>query len=86
MKTANKTKTIQVRLSPEDYEYLTQSAFVMGTNPSRLIRQLIQMSINAAKAAKQQRENKPILSNEEIQKEKEKFVNGESDVIVNANE
>lgn len=77
-KTQNKTKTIQVRLTPEDYEYLTKSAWTMGTNPSRLVRQLIQMSINAAKAAEEQRKRMT-----DIDAEKKQIMNAESDVVVN---
>lgn len=44
----NKTKTLTFRLTEGEYSYLEKSAFVMGTTPSKLIRQLIQMSINAA--------------------------------------
>lgn len=73
MKTANKTKTIQVRLTQEDYDYLSDSAYAMGTNPSRLVRQLIQMSINAAKMAKKQREL-----------QKEDLLQMESEVVVDA--
>lgn len=80
MKTANKTKTIQVRLTEEDYEYLTDSAYAMGTNPSRLVRQLIQMSINAAKVAKKQREELKAIEEEK----KNALMNAESDVVVNA--
>ena len=79
MKTANKTKTIQVRITEEDYEYLAESAYMMGTNPSRLVRQLIQMSINAAKVAKKQREKQI-----DVEQVKSEFVQAESDVVVNA--
>lgn len=81
MKTANKTKTIQVRLTQEDYDYLSDSAYMMGTNPSRLVRQLIQMSINAAKAArkvKEQTDNKP------VEQTKEDLLQMESEVVVDA--
>lgn len=44
----NKTKTLTFRLTEGEFSYLEKSAFVMGTTPSKLIRQLIQMSINAA--------------------------------------
>ena len=80
MKTENKTKTIQVRLTQEDYDYLTKSAWVMGTNPSRLVRQLIQMSINAAKTAERQRAEKE----QQLIDEAKKDFNSESSVVVNA--
>lgn len=56
----NKVKTIQVRLTETDYEYLKQAAYTMGTDASKLVRQIVQMSINAAKQAekmKQERQN-----------------------------
>lgn len=43
----NKTKTLQVRLTNEDYELLKKSAFILGTTPSKLVRQFIQININA---------------------------------------
>ena len=82
MKTENKTKTIQVRLTETDYEWLTRAAYAMGTKTSALVRQLVQMSINAVKA-----------SDKAIQDAKHKKVENEgrpiqlleSDVIVNEN-
>lgn len=62
----NKTKTIQVRLTETDYEYLKQAAYTMGTDASKLVRQMVQISINAAKEAekmKQEKLNKPISDN-----------------------
>lgn len=50
-----KTKTLQVRLTETEYKYLSQSAFSLGTDPSKLVRQLVQMSINAAIQAEKQR-------------------------------
>lgn len=62
----NKTKTIQVRLTETDYEYLKQAAYAMGTDASKLVRQLVQMSINAAKEAERLKPKKvdmPISDN-----------------------
>lgn len=44
-----KTKTVQIRMDEESYNDLQQLSFLMGTTPSGLARQLIQMSINASK-------------------------------------
>lgn len=49
MKTERKNKVVQVRLTDTDYEWLTKAAYSMGTTPSALVRQLVQMSINAVK-------------------------------------
>lgn len=46
-----KDKTMTFRLTQEEYEWLEKASFTMGTTPSKLVRQLIQMSINAQKAA-----------------------------------
>lgn len=46
-----KTHTMTFRLTDEEYKYLTQSAVMMGTTPSRFVRQLIQMAINTTKIA-----------------------------------
>lgn len=43
----NKTKTLQIRLTNDDYELLKKSAFILGTTPSKLVRQFIQININA---------------------------------------
>lgn len=85
MKTANKTKTIQVRLTQEDYDYLTQSAWVMGTNPSRLVRQLIQMSINAAKATEKARLKNQEENDRQTEEVRKMLTEGESSVIVDEN-
>ena len=69
-----------MRLTQEDYDYLTKSAWVMGTNPSRLVRQLIQMSINAAKTAERERAEKE----QQLIDEAKKDFNSESSVVVNA--
>lgn len=42
-----------LRLSSEDYEWLQKASFTMGSTPSKLVRQLIQMAINGQKAAEQ---------------------------------
>lgn len=44
-----KTKKLTFRLTEQEYEYLTTSAYVMGATPSQFARMLIQMAINAAK-------------------------------------
>lgn len=49
MKTERKTKTVQVRLTATDFEWLNKAAYSMGTSASALVRQLVQMSINAVK-------------------------------------
>lgn len=45
-----KTHTLQIRMDEENYEKLKQLSFLMGTTPSGLARQLIQMSINASES------------------------------------
>lgn len=76
MKTENKTKTIQVRLTETDFEWLTKAAYAMGTNTSALVRQLVQISINAAKASE--------ALAEKAKTEEPKFKAIESEVKVNA--
>lgn len=78
MKTENKTKTIQVRLTQTDYDWLTKAAYAMGTNTSALVRQLVQMSINAAKASE--------AFAEKAKEEKPKYVPLESEVNVDADD
>ena len=46
-----KEKTMTFRLSLEDYDWLVKASYSMGSTPSKFVRQLIQMSINATKAA-----------------------------------
>lgn len=70
MLTKPKTKTIQVRVTEDDYEYLKEMAYMMGTDASKYVRQVIQMSINAAKAAKA-----AIEKENEKMKDKDKLVN-----------
>lgn len=41
------------RLTEQEYAYLEQSAYMMGTTPSKFVRQLIQMAINTTKLAEQ---------------------------------
>ncbi len=48
-----KEKSMTFRLSEEDYEWLQKAAYAMGSTPSKFVRQMIQMSINASKAAEQ---------------------------------
>lgn len=48
-----KDKTMTFRLSQEDFEWLEKASYSMGSTPSKFVRQLIQMSINAQKAAEQ---------------------------------
>lgn len=43
-----KTKVVQIRMDEDNWNKLNQLAFMMGTTPSGLARQLIQMSINAS--------------------------------------
>lgn len=46
-----KDRSMTFRLSSEDYGWLEKAAYNMGTTPSKLVRQMIQISINASKAA-----------------------------------
>ena len=43
----NKTKTIQIRMTENDYNDLKDCAFMMGTTVSKLNRQLIQVALNS---------------------------------------
>lgn len=61
MLTKNKSKTLQVRLTEDDYEYLTEASYMMGTTPSAYVRQLVQMAINAAKIAKKSIEENRVM-------------------------
>lgn len=76
MLTKAKTRTIQVRITEDDYEYLKEAAYMMGTDSSKLVRQIIQMSINAAKMAKKHVEEDRKRLN------KESVLNAESGVDV----
>lgn len=77
MTKVNKVKTIQVRLTESDYAYLQKASYAMGTNPSALVRQLIQMSINAVKASE-----KAIIDNSSDVKKIDVPIE-ENEVIVN---
>lgn len=46
-----KTKTMTFRLTEEEYEFLEKASYAMGSTPSKFVRQLIQVTINAQKAA-----------------------------------
>ena len=43
-----KTHTLTFRLTDKEYQHLEASAFALGSTPSAMVRQLIQMSINAS--------------------------------------
>ena len=45
----NKTKTVQVRLSEDDYRYLTVVSTMTGMTISQYVRSLIQATVNAVK-------------------------------------
>ena len=59
MAKTNKTHTLQVRLTEMDYKYLTQSAYALGSTPSKLVRQMIQIAINASMQAERDRRTTP---------------------------
>lgn len=86
----NKTKILQVRLTQEDFEYLKKASFTMGTNPSKLVRQLIQMSINAVKMAELETAKK--REEEEMKKQRDLLLaemqkdTGDVEVSLNENE
>jgi len=44
-----KDKTLQVRLTKEDYKLLQIAAYTTGNTPSKLMRMLMDASINAVK-------------------------------------
>lgn len=46
-----KTHTMTFRLTEEEYNYLSESAELMGTTASKFVRQLIQMAINTTRIA-----------------------------------
>lgn len=48
-----KEKTMTFRLTNEEYEWLEKASYSMGSTPSKFVRQLINMSINAQKAAEE---------------------------------
>lgn len=64
MNKEKKTKTIQVRLTESDYAFLYSACEKVGTNPSQLIRQLVQMTINTAKTAEANKLGKEVVINE----------------------
>lgn len=45
----NKTKTVQVRVSEDDYRYLTVVSTMTGMTISQYVRSLIQATVNAVK-------------------------------------
>lgn len=51
-----KTKTMTFRLTEEEFRFLEKASYNMGSTPSRLVRQLIQVMINAQKAADRSKE------------------------------
>lgn len=59
--TPNKTKTVQVRFSEEDYKYLRVSAYLMGQSVSGMFRLLAGSAINAVKV--QEKEGKINIEN-----------------------
>ena len=71
-----KTKTIQIRIDDQNYEKLKDIAFMMGTTPSGLARQLIQMSINAHEIAFKPAVNEMNERALELKKETEKSKRG----------
>lgn len=48
-----KDKTMTFRLTQEEYSWLEKASYTMGSTPSKFVRQLIQMSINAQKASEE---------------------------------
>lgn len=48
-----KNRTLTFRLTDEEYQWLEKASFTMGSTPSKFVRQLIQMSINAQKASEE---------------------------------
>lgn len=63
-----KDKSMTFRLSTEDYQWLEKVAFTMGTTPSKLVRQLIQVSINAQKMAEVKAKEMAVSLKEELNK------------------
>lgn len=61
-----KEKTLTFRLTEKEYEYLTKSAFTMGQTPSKFVRQLIQMAINASIQTEQMLEKKGLEESKQI--------------------
>ena len=49
-----KDKTMNIRMTKEDYKYLQIAAFTAGITPSKLIRMFADASINAVKIKIQQ--------------------------------
>lgn len=45
----NKSKTIQVRVTEDDYQYLKVVSFIAGMSVSKYMRTLVDASINAMK-------------------------------------
>lgn len=84
----NKTKVLQVRLTQEDFDYLVKASYAMGTDASKLVRQLVQMSINAVKTAELEAEK--IKQEEATRKQRDLLLaemrKDKSDVEVTVNE
>lgn len=57
-----KDKTMTFRLTSEEYSWLEKAAYSMGSTPSKFVRQLIQMSINATKQAEKENQKRVIQS------------------------
>lgn len=51
-----KEKVMSVRMSVDDYKWLEKASFAMGSTPSKFVRQLVQMAINASKQAEMDKE------------------------------
>lgn len=64
-----KTRTMTFRLTEEEYGYLEQSAEMMGTTPSKFVRQLIQMAINTTRLAAKRAAEAAVEAAEALKKE-----------------
>ena len=51
-----KERSMTFRLSVDDYKWLEKASYSMGSTPSKFVRQLIQMAINASKQAEEDKE------------------------------
>lgn len=83
---SNKTKIMQVRLTQQDFDYLVKAAETMGTDASKLVRQLVQMSINAVKAAEREAEERRKRDDEQIKRAEALLNSGDVEVTLNENE
>lgn len=63
-----KEHSMTFRLTDNEYNYLSKMAFQLGTNPSQLVRQMINISINQMILAEKQQNERRQQEQQDINK------------------